>query len=56
MSDGKYTHIMDALEIIHAENIALMRMLLTTHGVDEKKLDLVEESWDKRFQEVRSRW
>ena len=51
-----YMHVMDELEVIHAENIAIMRMVLTLGGIDKKTMDALEKTWDKRFQEVRAKW
>lgn len=47
---------MNQIEIIHAENLALMRIALLTAKVDEKVVDELTIKWDKRFQDERNEW
>lgn len=54
--DELYTKIMNQLEIIHAENIAIMRLFLLGKGVSLKEVDDLSHRWDKRFQDERSEW
>ena len=51
-----YTKLMNQIEIIHAENLALMRIALLTAKVDEKVVDELTIKWDKRFQDERNEW
>lgn len=53
----EYTHIMDAIELVHKENKAIMTTIVCAFftGEDKKKiLDLVGK-WDKEFDDVRRR-
>ena len=51
-----YTKLMNQIEIIHAENLALMRIALLTAKVDEKVVNELTIRWDKRFQDERNEW
>lgn len=56
LSDGQYTHLMDAIELLHRENVAMMETILRCHLKPEqvdKCMKEVEENWQKAFNDVR---
>ena len=54
--DKYYTKIINQLEIIHSENIFIMKTLLLLHGIPKDKIEEYAKSWDDRFQEERREW
>ena len=55
-NDLLYTKIMNQLEIIHAENIALMRMIMFSQGIKQEDIDRLSDAWDERFEDERKEW
>ena len=55
-TEQAYSKIMNQLEIIHAENIAIYHGILTLCGIDDKTRDNMIDLWDKRFQEERKKY
>lgn len=51
-----YTHIMDALEIVHRENLVIAKMILATCDNKEAmaEMDRIDKDWQKAFDNVRS--
>lgn len=59
MNDKMYTKIMDAIEILHAENLVLMSTVLQLHLKHEQADQLykdMEELWNKKLDDVRKNW
>lgn len=54
--DKLYTKLMNQLEIIHAENLSILRIVLLKSGADPVMLDDLIKRWDKRFQDERNEW
>lgn len=55
-TEKAYSEIMNQLEIIHAENIAIYHAILTMCGIDTKTRDNMIDLWDKRFQDERKKY
>lgn len=51
-----YTKIMNQLEVIHAENLSIISLILLSNGADPKRVNELTDRWDKRFKEERDRW
>lgn len=51
-----YTHIMDAIEVVHRENLAIAKLLLASYGNKEAKeeMERITTDWQKAFDEIRS--
>ena len=55
-TEKAYLEIMDQLEIIHAENLAIYDAILTLAGVNDDVRKRASENWDKRFQDERKKY
>lgn len=53
MKNEKYAKIMDALELIHKENVALGRMYILLAGGEDMHADVLEHQWNKAFEIIR---
>lgn len=51
-----YTNIMDALSLVHRENVYIINLLGAITQADEKKLEIFTEGLDKEFNNIRSNW
>ena len=51
-----YTHIMDAIEVVHRENLAIAKLLLASYDNKEAKeeMERITTDWQKAFDEIRS--
>lgn len=55
-TEKAYTEIMNQLEVIHAENLAILRMILLTNEIDEGMITNYTDNWDKVFQNERKHY
>ena len=55
-TEKAYTEILNQLEIIHAENLAIYEALLLLGDVEEKDIERMSDLWDKRFQNERMKY
>lgn len=58
---GKYDEkmfqtIMDALEVVHAENVFIITEHLAQMGVDEKTRNEFKAKWNSHFDNIRKDW
>lgn len=60
MSDKQYQNIMEALEVAHAERVALMRLLISTTPLNDElkkeSADKLEAIWNKEYEKCKKRW
>lgn len=60
MSDERYIKLLDILELIHAENVQLMRILLyigiNNRDIAEEMCIKTEEKWNEVYKDIRGRW
>lgn len=57
--DKQYQHIMDALNLIHAENLFICKLIYQIFLKPEqfeKVSKEVENSWNKMFDDIRKNW
>ena len=52
-TEQAYTKIMNQLEILHAENMAILRTTYRMCGGREKNVDEIIDAWDKHYQQER---
>ena len=53
-----YTHIMDAIEIVHRENLVIAKLILALYGNKEgqEEMERITTDWQKAFDDIRSKW
>lgn len=58
-NENVYSRLMDAIEILHAENLILMQTVLNLHLPKEQADTLykdMENLWNKKMDDVRKSW
>lgn len=58
MKDKEYTHLMDAIELIHIENKTIMKTIVCVllDGDNKKEILSLVDKWDKEFDNIRKHW
>lgn len=51
-----YTEIMNQLEIIHKENLAIIGLILELNGAEKSDIDELLNKWHKLYQDERMRY
>lgn len=51
-----YIHLMDALEVVHTENVLILNYLGKSIGANEKDIDDLTVDFLKRFENIRRTW
>ena len=57
--DKKFTKLMDGIELLHSEQLQLMRLILNAvlpEHVAKTTVEQIEELWTKAYKEWRSDW
>ena len=55
-TEKAYTEILNQLEIIHKENLAIMHMIFITNGVEKSEINKVLDMWNKMYQDERKKY
>lgn len=48
-----YENIMDVLDVIHKENVALGRLLMIASGAEEYHAEALEKQWNEKYKKAR---
>ncbi len=55
-TDQAFTELMNQLEVLHAENMMILKALLVLHGISNEEANDYVDEWDKRFQDERKNY